>query len=96
VTAAVGYVSVLSLPLKRAETKAKARAVAESFLDEVEGAMRAEFERKTGATTTQVRATAAPWVASARDAERVVAASQATRDRISEDMDQLQRDVQSI
>ena len=96
VTAAVGYVSVLSLPLKRAETKAKARAVAESFLDEVEGAMRAEFERKLGATTTQVRATAAPWVASARDAERAVAASQSTRDRIAEDMDQLQRDVQSI
>ena len=45
-TAAVGYVSVLSLPLKRAETKAKARAVAESFLDEVEAAMRAEFERR--------------------------------------------------
>ena len=87
---------MLSLPLKRAETKAKARAVAESFLDEVEGAMRAEFERKLGATTTQVRATAAPWVASARDAERAVAASQATRDRIAEDMDQLQRDVQSI
>lgn len=95
-TAAVGYVSVLSLPLKRAETKAKARAVAESFLDEVEGAMRAEFERKVGATTAQVRATTAPWVASAREAEAAVAASQKRRDRISEDMDQLQRDVQSI
>ena len=95
-TAAVGYVSVLSLPLKRAETKAKARAVAESFLDEVEGAMRAEFERKVGATTAQVRATTAPWVASAREAEAAVAASQQRRDRISEDMDQLQRDVQSI
>jgi len=95
-TAAVGYVSVLSLPLKRAETKAKARAVAESFLDEVEGAMRAEFERKVGATTAQVRATTAPWVASAREAEAAVAASQSRRDRISEDMDQLQRDVQSI
>ena len=95
-TAAVGYVSVLSLPLKRAETKAKARAVAESFLDEVEGAMRAEFERKVGATTAQVRATTAPWVASAKEAEAAVAASQSRRDRISEDMDQLQRDVQSI
>ena len=95
-TAAVGYVSVLSLPLKRAETKAKARAVAESFLDEVEGAMKAEFERKVGATTAQVRATTAPWVASAREAEAAVAASQSRRDRISEEMDQLQRDVQSI
>ena len=95
-TAAVGYVSVLSLPLKRAETKAKARAVAESFLDEVEAAMKAEFERKVGATTAQVRATTAPWVASAREAEAAVAASQSRRDRISEGMDQLQRDVQSI
>ena len=95
-TAAVGYVSVLSLPLKRAETKAKARAVAESFLDEVEAAMKAEFERKVGATTAQVRATTAPWVASAREAEAAVAASQSRRDRISEEMDQLQRDVQSI
>lgn len=95
-TAAVGYVSVLSLPLKRAETKAKARAVAESFLDEVEGAMKSEFDRKVGATTAQVRATTAPWVASAKEAEAAVAASQSRRDRISEDMDQLQRDVQSI
>ena len=41
-TAAVGYVSVLSLPLKRAEAKGKVRDVAESFLEQVESAMEAE------------------------------------------------------
>ena len=50
-TAAVAYVSVLSLPLKRAETKAKVRAAAEDLLAETEKAMRAEFERKTLAAT---------------------------------------------
>ena len=65
-TAAVGYVSVLSLPLKRAETKAKVRAAAEEYLGEVEAAMRAEFARKTTAARPQVRATVdAPWVESA-------------------------------
>ena len=78
-TAAVGYVSVLSLPLKRAETKAKVRAAAEEYLGEVEAAMRAEFARKTTAATTQVRATVAPWVESATAAEASVVANQKTR-----------------
>jgi hypothetical protein len=95
-TAAVGYVSVLSLPLKRAEAKGKVRAVAESFLAEVEAAMEAEFELKLGATTKQVCATVAPWEEAAKVTEAEVAASQATRDRLARDMDQLQRDVQSL
>ena len=95
-TAAVGYVSVLSLPLKRAETKAKVRAAAEEYLGEVEAAMRAEFARKTTAATTQVRATVAPWVESATAAEASVVANQKTRDALKADLDQLQRDVQSL
>ena len=95
-TAAVGYVSVLSLPLKRAETKAKVRAAAEEYLGEVEAAMRAEFARKTTAATTQVRATVAPWVESATAAEASVVANQKTRDALNADLDQLQRDVQSL
>lgn len=59
-TAAVGYVSVLSLPLKRAETKAKVRAAAEDFLTETEAAMRHEFEKKTLAATKQVRGVGFP------------------------------------
>jgi small GTP-binding protein len=95
-TAAVGYVSVLSLPLKRAETKAKVRAAAEDYLGEVEAAMRAEFERKTTAATRQVRATVAPWVESATAAEASVVANQNKRDALKADLDQLQRDVQSL
>ena len=95
-TAAVGYVSVLSLPLKRAETKAKVRAAAEDFLGEVEAAMRAEFERKTTAATRQVRATVAPWVESATAAEASVVANQNKRDALKANLDQLQRDVQSL
>lgn len=95
-TAAVGYVSVLSLPLKRAEAKKKARTVAESFLEEVEAAMEAEFELKVTAATKQVRATVAPWEAAAKATEAEVAASQAKRDQLARDMSQLQRDVQSL
>ena len=51
-TAAVGYVSVLSLPLKRAEAKGKVRNVAESFLEQVEAAMQAEFDLKVWTTDT--------------------------------------------
>ena len=95
-TAAVGYVSVLSLPLKRAETKSKVRRVAESFLAEIEAAMQAEFDLKVGATVEQVRATVAPWEAAARKTEAEVAANQATRDKLAGDMEQLQREVQSL
>ena len=95
-TAAVGYVSVLSLPLKRAETKAKVRAAAEDFLAETEKAMRAEFERKTLAATRQVLATTAPWSRAAVETENEIAANQARRDALQEALDALRRDVQSL
>ena len=95
-TAAVGYVSVLSLPLKRAETKAKVRAAAEDFLAETEKAMRAEFERKTLAATRQVLATTAPWSRAAVETESEIAANQARRDALQEALDALRRDVQSL
>ena len=95
-TAAVGYVSVLSLPLKRAETKAKVRAAAEDLLAETEKAMRAEFERKTLAATRQVLATTAPWSRAAVEAENEIAANQARRDALQEALDALRRDVQSL
>jgi len=46
-TAAVGYVSVLSLPLKRAEAKAKVRDAADALLADVEAAMEAEFQARS-------------------------------------------------
>ena len=95
-TAAVAYVSVLSLPLKRAETKAKVRAAAEDLLAETEKAMRAEFERKTLAATRQVLATTAPWSRAAVEAENEIAANQARRDALQEALDALRRDVQSL
>lgn len=95
-TAAVAYVSVLSLPLKRAETKAKVRAAAENLLAETEKAMRAEFERKTLAATRQVLATTAPWSRAAVEAENEIAANQARRDALQEALDALRRDVQSL
>ena len=95
-TAAVAYVSVLSLPLKRAETKAKVRAAAENLLAETEKAMRAEFERKTLAATRQVLATTAPWSRAAVEAENEIAANQARRDELQEALDALRRDVQSL
>jgi small GTP-binding protein len=95
-TAAVGYVSVLSLPLKRAETKAKVRAAAEDLLAETEKAMRAEFERKTLAATRQVLATVAPWSRNAVETETEIAANQAKRDVLQQALDALRRDVQSL
>jgi small GTP-binding protein len=95
-TAAVGYVSVLSLPLKRAETKAKVRAAAEDLLAETEKAMRAEFERKTLAATRQVLATVAPWSRAAVETETEIAANQAKRDALQQALDALRRDVQSL
>ena len=95
-TAAVAYVSVLSLPLKRAETKAKVRAAAEDLLAETEKAMRAEFERKTLAATRQVLATTAPWSRAAVEAENEIAANQARWDALQEALDALRRDVQSL
>jgi hypothetical protein len=95
-TAAVGYVSVLSLPLKRAETKAKVRAAAEDLLAETEKAMRAEFERKTLAATRQVLATVAPWSRNAVETETEIAANQAKRDALQQALDALRRDVQSL
>ena len=95
-TAAVGYVSVLSLPLKRAETKAKVRAAAEDLLAETEKAMRAEFERKTLAATRQVLATVAPWSRAAVETENEIAANQAKRDALQQALDALRRDVQSL
>ena len=95
-TAAVGYVSVLSLPLKRAETKAKVRAAAEDFLGEIENSMRFEFERKTLAATKQVLATTAPWSKASLEAEEAIKENQATRDELQEALDLLKRDVQSL
>jgi hypothetical protein len=43
----VGYVSVLSLPLKRAEAKAKVRDAADALLADVEAAMEAEFQARS-------------------------------------------------
>jgi small GTP-binding protein len=96
VTAAVGYVSVLSLPLKRADIKQKVRAVAEDFLAETEKAMRAEFERKTLAATRQVLAMTAPWSKAAVETETEIKSNQAKRDALQESLDQLRRDVQSL
>ena len=88
--------SVLSLPLKRAEAKAKVKRTAESFLAEVEAAMDREFERKVDAAVQQVAATVAPWEEAAVEEEGRVAASQARRDSLATGLDQLQRDVQSL
>ena len=95
-TAAVGYVSVLSLPLKRAEAKGKVKAAAEAYLGEVEAAMRAEFERKVDAATRQVNAHAEPWVRRATEEEREAAENQKRRDALQEELEKIGRDVQSL
>ena len=95
-TAAVGYVSVLSLPLKRAEAKGKVKAAAEAYLGEVEAAMRAEFERKVDAAVRQVNAHAEPWVRRATEAEREAAENQKRRDALQEELEKIGRDVQSL
>ena len=84
------------MPLKRAEAKGKVRDVAESFLEQVESAMEAEFELKVSNTTKQVLATVAPWEEAAKKRDAEVAANQAKRDELARDLEQLQRDVQSL
>ena len=90
------YISVLSLPLKRSEIKAKIRRTADTFLDELEQAMEKECTREVSEVGESVSTMCAPWEASARaEAARVAECIDARR-RLKSSLDELLRDVANL
>jgi len=90
------YISVLSLPLKRSEIKAKVRRTADTFLDELEQAMEKECTREVSEVGESVSTMCAPWEASARaEAARVAECIDARR-RLKSSLDELLRDVANL
>lgn len=64
--AAVGYVGILSLPLKRQECKAKIQRAAEALVEDVERELLKELAEEIDATSDRVDQLVAPWEAAAR------------------------------
>ena len=64
--AAVGYVGILSLPLKRQECKAKIQRAAEVLVEDVERELLKELAEEIDATSDRVDQLVAPWEAAAR------------------------------
>ena len=64
--AAVGYVGILSLPLKRQECKAKIQRAAEALVEDVERELLKELAEEIDATSDRVDRLVAPWEAAAR------------------------------
>ena len=64
--AAVGYVGILSLPLKRQECKAKIQRAAEALVEDVERELLKELTEEIDATSDRVDQLVAPWEAAAR------------------------------
>ena len=90
------YISVLSLPLKRGETKAKIRRTAETFLNELEGSMETECTKEVGQVTQSIAAICAPWEAAARaEASRVAECLDARRS-LKKSLDDIMRDVANL
>jgi len=90
------YISVLSLPLKRSEIKAKIRRTADTFLDELEQAMEKECTREVSDVGESVSTMCAPWEASARAEAARVAECIDTRRRLKSSLDELLRDVANL
>ena len=70
ITAVAGvfaYLSVLNLPLRRAETKAKVQKVANNFANEVNMGMETELERALDETCQSITSWIDPLVDKARD-----------------------------
>ena len=64
--AAVGYVGILSLPLKRQECKAKIQRAAGALVEDVERELLKELAEEIDATSDRVDQLVAPWEAAAR------------------------------
>ena len=70
ITAVAGvfaYLSVLNLPLRRAETKAKVQKVANNFSAEVNKGMETELEKALDATSAAIAAWIDPLIEKARE-----------------------------
>ena len=94
--AAGAYVSVLALPLKRSETKAKIRRVAETFLKELEEAMEKECTREVSQVAQNVATLVAPWEASARAEAARVDDCITKRRSLAKSLDEIKRDVANL
>ena len=64
--AAVGYVGILSLPLKRQECKAKIQRAAEALVEDVERELLKELSEEIDITSDYADRLVAPWEAAAR------------------------------
>jgi len=94
--AAGAYVSVLALPLKRSETKAKIRRVAETFLKELEETMEKQCTREVSQVAQSVATLVAPWEASARAEAARVDECITKRRSLAKSLDEIKRDVANL
>ena len=90
------YISVLSLPLKRVETKSKIAKTAEAFLTELEEALEKECTDEVGRVTQQITTMCAPWEAAARAESARVSDCLDLRRSLKTDLDDLTRDVANL
>ena len=90
------YISVLSLPLKRVETKSKIAKTAEAFLTELEEALEKECTDEVGRVTQQITTMCAPWEAAARAESARVSDCLDLRRSLKTELDDLTRDVANL
>jgi hypothetical protein len=85
------YVSVLNLPLKRSEIKAKVSKIAGNFADTVSGAMEAELDAEVAKTAARVAAAVAPLEAAWQRELEALRASEAARAALAEALGDMER-----
>lgn len=90
------YISVLSLPLKRVETKSKIRKTAEAFLTELEEALEKECTDEVGRVIQKITTMCAPWEAAARAESARVSDCLDRRRLLESDLADLTRDVANL
>ncbi|KAI8475898.1 MAG: hypothetical protein J3K34DRAFT_517060 [Monoraphidium minutum] len=85
------YVSVLNLPLRRSEIKAKVAKIAGNYADTVVAAMEAELEAEVEATRARVLAAAAPLEAAWASEAAALRGSEAARREVAEALGAMER-----
>ena len=94
--AAVGYVGILSLPLKRQECKAKIQRAAEALVEDVERELLKELAEEIDATSDRVDRLVAPWEAAARVERARVESCLALQEKYATEVESLAVEVENL